>query len=412
MVDIYVAGVGMTKFSRHIDRSYKDITREAVELTLKDAGAEKEDIQQAFFASCVVGYMQGQNMVPGQISLRGMGFEGIPIFNTESACASASSGFYLAAQAITAGACDIILAVGTEKMYSEDKSKMFSAFDSAWDVESVEQNKKTLLKMGEGIVPPEGSQSKSPYSIFMDVYAAFSRLHMKTFGTTQRQIAAVSAKNHNHSVHNPLAQYRKPYTVDEIMAAPPITYPLTLPMCAPISDGSAAAVLCNAEGLKRLRGDASRAVRLLSSVVRSGSDRDADDYKNHLTALAGKDAYEKAGIGPEDVDVAEVHDATAMGEIIQVENLQLVPFGEGGPAAERGDLSVGGKIPVNPSGGLESKGHPIGATGLGQIHELVTQLRGEAGKRQVEGARMAVQENGGGIVGNEEATAVINIFAK
>ena len=412
MVDIYVAGVGMTKFSRHIDRSYKDISWEAVELALKDAGAEKEDIQQAFFASCVVGYMQGQNMVPGQISLRGMGFEGIPIFNTENACASASSGFYLAAQAITAGACDIILAVGTEKMYSEDKSKMFSAFDSAWDVESVEQNKKTLLKMGEGIVPPEGSQSKSPYSIFMDVYAAFSRLHMKTFGTTQRQIAAVSAKNHNHSVHNPLAQYRKPYTVDEIMAAPPITYPLTLPMCAPISDGSAAAVLCNAEGLKRLRGDASRAVRLLSSVVRSGSDRDADDYKNHLTALAGKDAYEKAGIGPEDVDVAEVHDATAMGEIIQVENLQLVPFGEGGPAAERGDLSVGGKIPVNPSGGLESKGHPIGATGLGQIHELVTQLRGEAGKRQVEGARMAVQENGGGIVGNEEATAVINIFAK
>ena len=162
--------------------------------------------------------------------------------------------------------------------------------------------------------------------------------------------------------------------------------------------------------MKRLKGDSSRAVRLLGSVVRSGSNRDASDYKNHVTALAAIEAYEKAGIGPGDVDVAEVHDATAMGEIIQVENLQLVPFGEAGPAAERGDLTVGGRIPVNPSGGLECKGHPIGATGLGQIHELVTQLRGEAGNRQVAGAKVAVQENGGGIVGNEEATAVKKYF--
>lgn len=412
MTEIYIAGVGMTKFGRHLERSYKDLTRESVELALKDAGAEKTDIGQAFFGSCVVGYMQGQDMIPGQIALRAMGFDAVPIFNLEGACASSSSGLSLAVQAIKADACDIALAVGTEKMFSEDKAKMLSAFDSAWDVETVEQNKKTLLEMGDGVEPPEGSQSKNSYSIFMDVYAAFSRMHMKTFGTTQRQIAAVSAKNHTHSVHNPLAQYQKPYTVEEILAAPPITYPLTLPMCSPISDGSAAAVVCNSKGLKRLKGDASRAVRVLSSVVRSGSKRSADDYRNHLTALAAKDAYEKAGVGPEDVNVVEVHDATAMGEIIQVENLQLVPFGEGGPAAERGEFTVGGRVPVNPSGGLESKGHPIGATGLGQVHELITQLRGEAGKRQVEGARIALQENGGGIVGNEEATAVINIFTK
>jgi|TARA_R110000782_G_scaffold256548_1_gene345602 acetyl-CoA acetyltransferase len=412
MNEIYIAGVGMTQFGRHLERSYKDLTREAVENALTDAGANKDDVKQAYFASCVIGFMQDQHMIPGQVALRSMGFEGIPVFNVEGACASASSALYLAAQAIKAGSCDIALAVGTEKMNSPDKAKMFAAFDSAWDVSSVEANKEELLKMGDGVTPPEGSQSPKPYSMFMDVYAGFCRQHMKTFGTTQRQIAAVAAKNHTHSVHNDLSQYQVPYTIDEVMAAPPITYPLTLPMCAPISDGSAAAVICNAEGLKRLQGQSSRAVRLLSSVVRSGIQRTAEDYKNHLTALAATDAYEQAGISPGDVDVVEVHDATAMGEIIQVENLQLVPYGEGGPAAERGDFTIGGRVPVNPSGGLESKGHPIGATGLGQVYELVTQLRGEAGPRQVNGARIAIQENGGGIFGVEEATAVINIFSK
>lgn len=412
MENIYVAGVGMTKFGRHLARSYKELTSEAVERALADAGAEKADVQQAVFGSCVIGFLQGQDMIPGQIALRSMGFEGIPIFNVEGACASASSALHLAAQAIKAGSCDIAIAVGTEKMYSDNKAKMFAAFDSAWDVSNVEKNKEALLKMGEGVTPPEGSQSPKPYSMFMDVYAGFCRQHMKSFGTTQRQIAAVSAKNHTHSVHNPLSQYQVAYTVDEVMAAAPITYPLTLPMCAPISDGSAAAVLCNSEGLKRLKGEASRAVRLLSSVVRSGTNREADDYKNHVTALAAAQAYEKAGVSPGDVDVAEVHDATAMGEIIQAENLQLVAFGEAGPAAERGEFTIGGRIPINTSGGLESKGHPIGATGLGQVHELVTQLRGEAGNRQVDGARLAIQENGGGIFGFEEATGVINILAK
>ncbi len=412
MSDIYVAGVGMTKFGRHLERSYKDLTREAVELAMADAGAEIPDIRQAYFGSCVLGFLQDQHMIPGQVALRAMGFEGIPIFNVEGACASASSALFLASQAIRAGSCDIAVAVGTEKMISEDKQRMFAAFDSAWDVSTAEANKDKLLQMGEGVTPPEGSQSPRPYSMFMDVYAAMCRLHMKTFGTTQKQIAAVAAKNHSHSVHNDLSQYQVAYTVDEILAAPPITYPLTLPMCSPISDGSAAAVVCNSAGLKRLKGDNSRAVRLLASVVRSGTNREASDYRNHATALAAAELYEQAGIGPGEVDVAEVHDATAMGEIIQVENLQLLPFGEAGPAAERGELTLGGRMPVNTSGGLESKGHPIGATGLGQVHELVTQLRGEAGPRQVDGARIALQENGGGIVGVEEATAVVNLFAR
>lgn len=412
MNDIYIAGVGMTKFGRHIERSYKDLAREAVEQALTDAGAELDQVKQAYFASCVIGFMQGQHMIPGQVALRSMGFQSIPIFNIEGACASSSTALHLAAMAIKSGSCDIAIAVGAEKMINEDKAKMFAAFDSAWDVSTVEDNRDTLLAMGAGFECPEGSQSDKPYSMFMDVYAAFSRQHMSTFGTTQRQIAAVCAKNHTHSVHNPLAQYQRPYTIEGVLAAPPITYPLTLPMCAPISDGASATVLCNAEGLKRLKGEASRAVKLLSSVVRSSSDRSFEDYKNHLTALAATEAYEKAGVSPQDVDVAEVHDATAMGEIIQVENLQLVGYGEAGRAAEAGELTIGGRIPVNPSGGLESKGHPIGATGLGQVYELVTQLRGEAGKRQVEGARIAIQENGGGIYGVEEATAVINILAR
>jgi acetyl-CoA acetyltransferase len=246
----------------------------------------------------------------------------------------------------------------------------------------------------------------------MDVYAAFARFHMQRFGTTQRQLAAVAAKNHAHSIHNPLSQYRKAFTVDEVLAAAPITYPLTLPMCSPVSDGAAAIIVATAQGLKRHGLNPKRAVRVLSTVVQSGSDRPATDVHMHCSALAAKRAYNIAGVGPTDVSVAEVHDATAMGEIIQVENLGFCPYGDGGTLAQRGESCIGGRIPVNPSGGLESKGHPIGATGLGQIHELVLQLRNEAGPRQVQGARIAVAENGGGIHGLEEAVACVTILGR
>jgi acetyl-CoA acetyltransferase len=293
-----------------------------------------------------------------------------------------------------------------------DKAKMFAVFDGGWDISTVEQNKETLLAMGEGIVPPPGTMSERPYSVFMDVYAAICRNHMSRYGTTQRQIAAVAAKNHQHSVHNPLAQFQQAFSIEQVLASPPIAYPLTTLMCSPISDGAAAVLLCNAAGLKRLQGAADRAIRVLASVVQTGTSRGLDEPEKIIACLAAKKAYEQAGVAPSDVDVAEVHDASAIGEILNAESLMLVPFGEGGPAAERGDFTVGGRIPINPSGGLESKGHPIGATGLGQIHELVTQLRGEAGKRQVEGARVAIQENGGGLFGIEEAVVAINILAK
>jgi acetyl-CoA acetyltransferase len=238
------------------------------------------------------------------------------------------------------------------------------------------------------------------------------RFHMKTFGTTQRQIAAVSTKNHEHSTRNPYSQFRKSFTIDQILAAPPITYPLTLPMCAPITDGSAAVILCTEEGLKRIGADKSRAIKVAASVIRSFSNRRYDQSELHLAHLAANQAYEIAGLGPKDMHVAEVHDAAAMGEIIQAENLGFVTFGQGGPAAERGEFTLGGRIPINVSGGLESKGHPIGATGIGQLYELVTQLRGEAGDRQVQGARHAIQENGGGMIGVEEGAAAVHILTK
>ncbi|UQS88243.1 thiolase family protein [Pseudomonas chlororaphis subsp. piscium] len=246
----------------------------------------------------------------------------------------------------------------------------------------------------------------------MAIYAAMCRWHMKTYGTTQRQIAAVCAKNHQHSVHNPYSQFRKTFSIEEVLAAPPITYPITLPMCAPLSDGAAAAILCTEAGLKRIGADPKRCVRIAASVIRSFTLRDLSEPEKHVSLLAARQAYEIAGLGPQDMHVAEVHDASAMGEIIQSENLGLAPLGQGGVCAERGDFTVGGRIPINPSGGLESKGHPLGATGIGQLYELTTQLRGEAGARQVEGARHAIQENGGGLLGVEEAAVAIHILSR
>jgi len=411
MNDIYVVGVGMTPFGRLLDRSVYDMVDEAVGLALKDAGATTADVGSVYYSTMTNGMLQGQTGIPGPIAMRRIGIEGVPVFSVENACASGSSAFNLATLALRAGQCDIALAVGAEKMNIPDKAKMFAVFDGGWDVSTVEQNKQTLLAMGEGIVPPPGTVSERPYSVFMDVYASIARNHMLRYGTTQRQIAAVAAKNHQHSVHNPLSQFQQAFSIEEVLASPAICYPLTTLMCSPISDGAAAVLLCNADGLKRLKNSGDRAVRVLASIVQTGTNRGLDEPEKIIAHLAAKKAYALAGVNPSDVDVAEVHDASAIGEILNAESLMLVPFGEGGPAAERGDFTVGGRMPINPSGGLESKGHPIGATGLGQIHELVTQLRGEAGKRQVEGARIAIQENGGGLFGIEEAVVAVNILA-
>jgi acetyl-CoA acetyltransferase len=410
--DIFIAGVGMTPFGRHLTASVKDLTRQAVTGALADAGCEPSQLQAAYFANATQGHMDGQHMIRGQLALRAMGLQSLPVVNVENACASASTALHLAVQHVRAGAADIVLAIGAEKMFSDDKARMFAAFDGAWDVHETATSRARLLKIGEGIDPPPGSVSTRPYSVFMDIYAAMGRMHMREFGTTQREFAAVAAKNHGHSVHNPLAQYRDPYTIEQVLAAAPITYPVTLPMCSPVSDGAAAAIVCSEAGLKALKVDRTRAIRVLACALQTGSDRAAADFERHLVRLASRRLYEQAGVGPQDVSVAEVHDATAIGEVLQSELLGLVPLGEGGPAALRGDTTIGGRIPINPSGGLECKGHPIGATGLAQIFELVTQLRGEAGARQVQGARIALAENGGGLAGVEEAVACLTLLGR
>jgi acetyl-CoA acetyltransferase len=412
MSDIYIAGVSMTHFGKHLDRSLKDLTAEALANVLEDAGCDKSLLEAAFFGNCVQGHMEGQDMIRGEVALRTLGVESIPVINVENACATASTAFHLAVNYVKAGAADIALAIGAEKMYSEDKAKMFSAFDGAWDVHDAENILQQWTSMGEGVEVPEGSQSPRPYSVFMDVYAGFSRMHMREFGTTQRQLAAIASKNHGHSTMNPLSQYQKAFTVDEVLNGAPITYPLTIPMCSPISDGAAAAIVCNAAGLKKINAAKARTMRVLATIVQTGSSRPATDLSRHCSRLGSQKAYEKAGIGPDDIDVAEVHDASATGEVIESEALGFCAVGDGGVIAERGETTLGGRIPINVSGGLESKGHPIGATGLGQIYELVTQLRGEAGARQVEGARHAIAQNGGGIFGVEEAVACLTIVGK
>ncbi|CAM2178946.1 thiolase family protein [Burkholderia orbicola] len=412
MSNIYIAGIAMTVFGRHLDRSLDDLAREALQRALRDAGCHADAIRAAFYAGITNGPLQGQLSIPGQVVFSKIGLEGIPVFNVENACASGSTAVHLAVRELQSGACDVALALGAEKMNVADKAKSFALFEAGWDVSRVDENFATLARLGEGIEPPPGSESERPYSRFMKIYAAMCRHHMHTYGTTQRQIAAVSAKNHGHSVHNPYSQFRQPFTIDEVLAAAPITYPITLPMCAPLSDGAAAAILCTEEGLERIGADRSRCIRIAASVIRSFTRRRIDEPHKHIGRLAALQAYEQAGVGPEDIDVAEVHDASAMGEIIQAENLGFVPLGEGGPAAERGEFTLGGRIPINTSGGLESKGHPLGATGIGQLYELVTQLRGEAGARQVDGARHAIQENGGGLQGVEEAALAIHILSR
>jgi acetyl-CoA acyltransferase len=411
MTDVYVVGVGMTPFGKFLDKSVKDLTREAVDSALKDAGVEKSALDCALFANASQAAIEGQFMIPGEVALRSMGIGEIPVTNVENACASASTAFHLAYAQVKAGLADVALAVGVEKMYDRDKAKSFAVFNGAWDVHNTDNIVAGLSRLGAGVEPPPGRDADGGQrSVFMDVYASLAKFHMKTFGLTERQLAAVAAKNHHHSTMNPLSQYQNDMTIEEVLRARMIAWPLTLPMCAPISDGAAAAILCSVDALKRF--SRQRAVKVCATVLASGSDRRPEDVDKHVTHRAATKAYEAASLGPKDISVAEVHDASAFAEVVQAENLGFCEVGQGGWIAEAGDTRLDGRIPINPSGGLESKGHPIGATGLGQIYELVVQLRGEAGARQVQGARFAIAENGGGFHGCEEAIACLTILGR
>jgi acetyl-CoA acyltransferase len=401
---VWVAGVGMTAFGVRPEASVKDLTRDAVTEALSDAGAELGDVEAAYFGNTCQGVLEGQVVVAGQMALRSMGFERIPVVNVENACATGATALHQAVLHVRSGAGDVVLAVGAEKLNIGDGQKSLSVFDGGVDVNDLAGVRSVLTELG-GEIPDSGR----PHSMFMDIYAALARAHMDAFGTTQWQLALIAEKNHAHAVHNPLAHFRKEMSATEILAARPVAGPLTVPMCAPLTDGAAAVVVCNSAGLRRL--GARRPVRVLATVVRTGTVRPLSAWDRSVSRLAAQDAYEQAGVGPDDVSVAEVHDASAFGELLQTELLGFCEIGSGGKLAESGATRLGGLLPVNPSGGLESKGHPMGASGLAQIYELAHQLRGNCGVRQVPDARIALAENGGGWYGSEEAVAAITILS-
>jgi acetyl-CoA acetyltransferase len=312
----------------------------------------------------------------------------------------------------TPGEIDVALVLGMEKMYFEDRSRVLKAFMAAMDVETLPQIMEWFKQQEQQVKAAQEAKGEAPReksgqrTIFMDAYAAAARGHMQRYGTTQQQLAVISSKNHYHSSMNPLAQYQTMFTVEEVLAAPEVAWPLTRPMCSPIGDGSAAAILCSEKSARQI--GASHAVDIAACLLGSGEDhREGEDS---ITAKLTRRAYEKAGVGPEDIDVAEVHDATAFGELSATEQLLFCPLGEGGPFAEGGHTRLGGKIPVNVSGGLESQGHPVGATGIRQVMELYWHLTGQAGQRQVDGAKIGLAHNQGGSVAGGEAALSVTIL--
>lgn len=401
----YVLGVGMTAFGRFPEATVKSLAAQATEQALADAGLKRSQIEAAWFGNVTQGYYENLQYTRGQVALRDMGFEQIPISNVENACATGTTAFAEAARAVRAGDVEIAIAIGAEKMNGFDN--VLGIFESGWDSEGRETSLAALKAMGNNVVVPQEFVSSGHYSAMMEVYASFARFHMQSYGTRIEHFAAVAAKNHEHAVHNPRAQFRTSMSTEEVLAGRKLTYPLTVPMCAPVTDGAAAAILVSEEFARKMPG---RAVRVRAAEIRSSVNRQAEEVDRHITRLAANAAYERAGLGPEDILLAEVHDATAVGEIVHIENLGLCPTGEGGPFTLSGATRIGGNMPVNPSGGLESKGHPLAATGLGQIFEIVTQLRDEAGERQVQDARIGICENSGGVWGIEEAVSAVAIL--
>ena len=411
---VLIIGGAVTRFGKHMDRNMKSLAAEAVTGALADAGITKDVIQGAWVANSAWGILEGQESVRGQVVLRPLGIGSIPVVNVENACASSATALHGAWAMVALGEIEVALVLGMEKMYFEDRGRVIKAFLAGTDVEASLQLMEAFKKMEEKIEEQRqkegaGSRAKAgPRSIFMDFYAAAARRHMEKYGTTQRQLAVISSKNHYHASLNPLAQYQTALTVEEVLAAPEVVWPLTRPMCAPIGDGAAAAVVCSEDFARKM--GIRTAVAVAACCLASGED--PREGRESTTRKLAKKAYEKAGLGPEDVDVAEVHDATAFGELRAIEELGFCGIGEGGPFSEAGNTTLGGRIPVNVSGGLESQGHPVGATGIRQVVELYWHLTGRAGKRQVEGARVGLAHNQGGMVGGDDAAESIVILTR
>ncbi|SCU86952.1 putative thiolase [Cupriavidus necator] len=384
-----IIGAGMTAFGKFPDKTVRMLAEQAARAALDNAGIQPGDVGQVYFSNAVSGLITGQEMIRGQSALRFLGLCGQPVFNVENACASGSTAFHLAWSAVRSGQTEVALVVGAERMTHEDKRVSLGALARAVDLE---EEQPAHVGSGSG-------------SIFMDIYAAKTRKFMEQTGATREDLAQIVVKSRRAASLNPVAQFRTETTVGDVLASRMISEPLTLQMCSSIGDGAAAVVLCSPEFLRRH--ETARPVWVGGSVIVSGS---PDGSLEPCPQRATYGVYEQAGIDPLDLHVAEVHDASAPSELMYYESLGFCRPGEGPGLLRSGATDLNGRISVNPSGGLLSKGHPIGATGVAQLVELTQQLRGESGPRQRHGAKLALAENGGGQVGVDGATAVATIL--
>lgn len=377
--DAYIIGVGMIPFGKHPEKTLAEIAWPAVTAALRDAGMEKGAVQAAYCGTALGGMLAGQRI------LAKIGLTGIPITNVENACSSSSSALHQAVLAVRAGKYDVVLVVGAEK----------------------------LTKFGGGTLPLEQEDFEVRQGMVMPaLYAMRAMRYMHDYGLSREDLARVSVKNRRHGLHNPVAQMRKEVTVDEVLASRPIADPFTLLQCCPTGDGAAAAIVCSGAVARRYRSDP---VKVAASDLTSG--RFTPGFRDmtipEITVRGSHEAYEEAGVGPEDVDVAEVHDAFSIAELLYYEAFGFCGRGEAGAMLARGETAIGGRLPVNPSGGLIAKGHPIGATGAAQVVEIVQQLRGQSGPRQVEGAKVGIAHaTGGGIAGFDHGACSIHILSR
>lgn len=412
---VYVLGSFTTPFQKWPDKSLKDLTREAYLGALGDAGAVGgDDIQAAWFGNCLMDYW-GQPMTRGNVCFIPLVREGLfpdraPIINVEGGCATGSLALAGAYKEIKAGDADVTLAIGVEKLFDpKDPRKILPYFSNGFDLLDPGEWQAHYAEIGRLVGSPFACSDDR--TVAMDTYAMQALHHMKRYGTTVEQIAYGCAKNHNNGALNPNAQYRFKTTPQDVLADRLVSRPLTRSMCAPIGDGAAAAILCSDRYLRKQPAEVRRRAIALRSLGLSGGKYRALEEPS-LTRAASLKAYAQAGKSPRDIHVAEVHDATSFSEVYQCEMLGFCEEGEGGSFVASGATAIGGTLPVNTSGGLVSKGHPIGATGLSMCYELVCQLRGDAGPRQVQGASVALQENGGGVIGMEEAVAAVAIYER
>ena len=384
MRETYILGVSMTRFGKLLDKSLKDLAYEPVWKAIDESKIDPHDIDIAFAGNAYAGLITGQESIRGQVLLREAGITRIPIINVENACASGSTAFYLAHRAVAAGQADVALALGVEKLFCDDTGKSLKALSSSSDLDV------------------EGRMGM----LFAGIYAMRVRGHMERYGLTREQLAKVAVKNHDHGALNPHSQYRNRVTVEEVLNSRVIADPITLQMTCPLGDGGAAVLIGTKEMALRT---GKRPVKIGSSVLGSFGFTRKDEPS--IVERVSQKAYAEAGVKPGDVQVAELHDAVAPVELLLYEQLGFCGPGESGRMIDERATWFDGKLPVNTSGGLTAKGHPAGATGISQVAEIVWQMRGEAGERQIHPLPNAgLAQNGGGNVAGETAVVAIHIL--